>query len=337
MSLITFGAAKTSRISRIAGNCVDGDEFKRLVNDATRMLMNRGNWWGTVVKAQVCSYNGCMVWPRWVGTVLAANVCNTALPIFNHWYQFIPMEGCDYNTNRVWHSNVAMVQSDVTPVYNNVPCGSENYIRFFPRNQSDVGKVVIVYGLDYNGQPVRTLHADGTVQDGEEVTLALPFASTTTTYRLVTRIQKPVTDYILDVFQYDAGADIMLNMATYEPYETDPQYRQTNIQGWSPNGCCATNCNGLRKITVLAKMEFIPVEGDNDLIQIENLDALSLAIQSVKLSDAYDNDGAEKLMARAVHEMNLQLRDKLPLEQFPVVVRAFGTATPANHGIGRMI
>ena len=76
---------------------------------------------------------------------------------------------------------------------------------------------------------------------------------------------------------------------------------------------------------------------DDDIVQIENLDALKLAIQAIKTGEGYNHEEAEKAMLRAVHELNLDLYDKYPLQQTPISVNAFGTALPRRAGIGTII
>ena len=78
----------------------------------------------------------------------------------------------------------------------------------------------------------------------------------------------------------------------------------------------------------------MPVVHDDDEVQIENLEAQALSIQSIKLSDAFDSDGAEKMMARAVHKLNLELRTKLPIDQIPVNFSPQGTAHLSRRKIG---
>jgi hypothetical protein len=81
-------------------------------------------------------------------------------------------------------------------------------------------------------------------------------------------------------------------------------------------------------------LEFVKATRPDDLILIDNLDALALGMQSAKLADAYDSQGAETMMARAVHELNLDLRNKLPIDQIPVRFSPQGTASLRRLKIG---
>src|SRR5262245_34232968 len=85
---LTFGEAKTSRILRVAAACPSSEDFRDLLNEATRLLMKRGSFWGTAKRVNFCAYNNCLVFPRQVGTLLAMNRCNSSIPPMNQWYSF---------------------------------------------------------------------------------------------------------------------------------------------------------------------------------------------------------------------------------------------------------
>jgi hypothetical protein len=89
-------------------------------------------------------------------------------------------------------------------------------------------------------------------------------------------------------------------------------------------------------INAFVKLQFVEASSPDDLILIDNLDALALGMQAAKLSDAYDSGGSEGMMSRAVRELNLDLRDKLPIDQIPVRFSPQGTAHLDKINIGMM-
>lgn len=322
----------------IAGSCPNSDDFLALLNDATRMLMNRGNWWSTVQNITSCVYNKCIAWPRHVGTVLAVNYCGSSQQLYNNWYQFMPLDAsCVRNyINCGCKGGIGVMADGTSPVFQQIRCGDEPYIRAYPIRQDDVGKTITIYGIDTDGQTVMTEHADGIYQEGEELTLAIPYVSTSRQYQTVTRVEKEETEGVVRLYQYDATNDVLIDMAYYEPTETSPAYQVSKIIGAS--GCsCDSSCSGLKRVAALVKLQFVPVVNDKDIIQIENLDALALMMQALKLSDQYDVKTKQAMELDAVRELNLELRNRLPIDQIPVNVMPFGTALPVHHGIGRMM
>jgi len=58
---------------------------------------------------------------------------------------------------------------------------------------------------------------------------------------------------------------------------------------------------------------------------------------SIRAEDAGDNASAEVFQAKAVRELNRELRVHCPEDQIPISIEVFGTATPRACGIGCII
>lgn len=307
-----------------------------LINEATRMLMRRGNWWGTVRRLTGCIYNDCITWNRYVGTVLAINRCGNSIPPKNHWYGFsavLPEDVINHNrySDRCW-GDVAAPDDGTTSVFNQIPCLNDRYVRFYPSQPTDVGKTITIFGIDSNGQTIRSQFSDGTFQDGVVLTLEIPYVQTTFLVRRIDRVIKDETNGPVRGYQFDGAT--LYDLAYYDATETTPEYRKSKIVGGGRNnrpGCCPS------QITALVKLAFVPVQFDDDLVLIDNLDALAMMVQAIKQSDSYDADQYEKMVLGAVRELNLDLRNKLPVDQTVVNFSPYGTASLNRLNIGRMI
>lgn len=339
-STLTLAAVRSSSIANIAGVCVTSSAFLGQLNEAVSRLMDAGDWWNTVVKARLCVQRDCIAWPRWVGTVLAINFCNQNRPIQNRWFDFMPITASDCMLSGRWKSNVTVVDDGLTPVFNNVACGESHALRAYVRLQADAGKTITFFGKDENGQEVMTKDALGNWMQGETVALAAPYVQTTTQFREVERVIRDQTTGPVDVYQYDATQNLLLDMAHYEPTETNPMYRHSTIRGGcgsrSARTCYSADGSKARKVEILAKLQFIPVVVDTDTVQIDNVPALKLMIQAIRLEEAGNDQEAASKQLLAIKELNRQLRNKLPLDQIPIEVASNGTALPRYHGIGQM-
>jgi hypothetical protein len=331
---LTLGAARNARrLKQISGVCTTSDEFVDILNDSTSALMERGSWWNTLRVLRGCIYNGCITWPRSVGTVLAMDRCGRSVPPKNQWYDFdavLPEHVHHWNrfNNFPCAHDLALVDRGTSPVFNQIPCGLPRFLRFYITEQSDVGKTITIFGKSA-GVEVLTTRSDGTIQPGLVISLAIPFVTTTIAFDAVDRVIKDVTDGPVYGVQWDGINAYAL--ATYAPSETLPDYRTSRIH----SSGCVTNCsNWPSQISAFVKLEFVPVVHDDDEVQIENLEAQALGIQSIKLSDAFDSQGAEEMMSRACHVLNLQLRNKLPIDQVPVRFAPFGTSSLRRQKIG---
>lgn len=343
-SSLTVTAVKQSSIKNITGVCVNNAEFMTMLNEAVSRLMTYGNWFSTVVKGRVCVYNMCITWPRWTGTVLSTNIRGRNVQIQNKWYDFMPLSAGDCTglfrngLGFCGSSNVTTVDDGITPVFQNVPCGTPSYIRAYARTQGDLGKTVTVYGTDEFGQELMVRdNQSGVWSIGEVLTLAPPFAQTSKKLRQVTRISKDITIAPVDVYGYDDTLDILREMGHYEPSETEPRYRFTSVRGRAFARCCNGSGTLQQQIEFLAKMQHIPCVLDTDIVQIDNIEAIKLMISAGRLAEAGDDQGASVKQALAIKELNRQMNDKFPLNQIPILLRPEGTAEPRLAGIGQMM
>lgn len=348
MAFLTFKQLKDGDVPGRIGVCPESDTFRDYTNKATRMLMNRGQFWGTVVKMRLCVYNSCLVWPRIVGTPLAVNINGHPSEVFNHWYEFQPITRADFHygggfvlSGNTCVGNLQTINDGVSPVFNPISCNRPMYVRAYPSTLQDVGKKTRIFGIDENGLVIRTQNVDLTWTDGVELTLAMPFISTPFKIREITRITKDETEGTLRYYQYDADNAVLLDLVWYEPDETSPMYRRSRLHKHhgTQGGCCATSqtCGGLSSVEAMVKLEFVPVKKDSDMVLISNEDALSDMMLAVKYSNAGDAAMAKDFEAKSIHELNLELENKIPQDQTVVTINPFGSALPDRHCIGSII
>ena len=215
----------------------------------------------------------------------------------------------------------------------NIACGQNRYIRAYPRCQADIGKSMTFYGEDSKGQTVLVKQADGTWQAGMKVILSIPFSSTSTQFRSITRVSKDKTECPVDVYQYDPVTNLLEDVAHYEPDQTEPAFIFSVLSGmnWNTQSCPA------KQVDVLAKIAIKDLSLDSDVMAIQNLEALKALVQAIKLGEQGNIEAQRAMVQDAVHQLNLQDWDENPEDTVPVQWATFGTATLARHGIGRNI
>lgn len=325
--LLTFAQAKASRdLANVSGVCGSGDQFMAYLNQATEALMTRGNWFACVQKIRVCVRDNCVVWPRIVGTILATNICGRRVPQKDFWYEFLqfgrddwPFLPADFRGVQCG-GNAQFVNEGTSSVFANVPCNQNFYVRAYPSIQADVGKKITIFGIDGDGQTIRTMQ-NGTLQDGVVLTLSSPFAVSPFTVRRIDYVIKEKTQGVVRLYFFDGTQ--LWDCATYEPTETTPSYNFSRLVGFR-RGC---TCNNLMSIEALVKMDFVPVERDTDLVQIRSTRAIKHMIQCIRHEDSSKYELAAIAETNAFRELNYQLRDKFPIEQFVSSFNPFGTAS----------
>lgn len=324
-------------IQRIATYCVTTPEFADLTNAVLRRLLRRGDWAGTLQPIYLCVQNGCVVWPRYTGTVRALGWCGRQVKPENIWGSFLPRGNSEAWRHGVrWfeghHCYSAMIQQGRTSVFTDIQ-GDGRTVRAYCRCNPDIGKTVTIFGTDNNGQPLQTQNVDGSWSIGQVLTLQMPFVSTSTFVRSIDYVLKDPTQCPINLYAYNATTNLLEDLAQYDPGETRPSYERTKIQlPWGLFTGGSTCCGAGFGVAALVKLKFIPVQFPTDLVLIDNLDAIKLGFQSVKVGESAGGLGESKQFeAAAIMELNRQLEDESPDDQFVADNQVFASHTFTNH------
>lgn len=317
--------AKESTLKNIAGVCASSEQFIEYVNEAQERLMRRGSWFDAEQVVKLCIYNGCLTWPRYVGTVLGIrfSCLDDNTPIRNNWYAILGPRTCSWNG-----SVMAMMRDAGTgPTYNNITGEDGKIIRAYLEKREDIGKTIRIFGIRADTNlPIQELNADGEWVDGVTLTLGLSPAATSVALRSITSVIKQRTQGNVFLYEYDSTTGLMRDLAMYEPSETNPRYRKSKITNfcYTPSACQESDGVTQRSVEALVKLQFIPVVTDTDWLYVDNLAALKLAIQAIRLEEANDDEAAEGKWIKAIRELNFELREKTPGAQTTVRIRPEG-------------
>lgn len=327
MLLPTFKQVKDSRVVQVSSCDTGSEEFKSLVNEATDLLLQRGDWPGTVFPVRCMVRDGCIVWPRFVQRVRRINRCNVPLKVGNIWYDYVDREfyhgwrgdlfyfwggSGDFHHGHRGQGN--LVSQGRVCTYNDVPSANPQYIRACIQDPRDVGKTLTLFGIDSNGQPLT--HIDpptGDVYPGFIITLASPYTQTTVTLGRIDAVLKDVTQANVPVYSVDSVNGSLLDLAIYEPGETNPSYAKDRL--FAAGHHC---CHNPFTVICLVKAAFIPVVVDTDYVFIPSLNAIKKAVQSIKAGEGGDISGQEQFIQSSVNELNHVLDNEEPLETTPV-------------------
>ena len=332
--MITLYDVQNSPVARVSGGSPASADFSDLVNEAVRRLLRRGDWPGTVVPIQTCVRRGCVVWPRYVGSIRKINWCQRSwsgggervVPVQNMWYRWMDPRGYRSEYGRR-HDDAAAVGQGRAPTYNTI-FGDGWLVRAYPSTLEDLGKTITLFGEDNGSQPLRTNNLDGTWSEGVAITLGNPFGSTSGYVRNIDRVRKDVTQGQVFLYAYNPASNVLVDLAVYDPGETNPSYVRQDVHLTGP-GCCGAG--SLESVVALVKLAFIPVKFPSDLVIIDNLEAIKAMVQSIKLREGYDYQGALAAEADAIRELNRQLEDESPDEQFSAATHPIGKCSFTNQ------
>jgi hypothetical protein len=287
----TFANVKAS-IALTLGYCETDTRVKTLCNEAQERLLNRVlDPVGSIVQYRFCSSAYCLVLPRQIQTVLGFSVCGVPGTVRPIWYQFHangPGQVCPQDM-----SNNRLIDQGTVVAFNEVN-GAGKYIRVYAQSATDAGKKIVLKYYREDTRQKQYSSIGGVVQEGEEITLVAPpaYAVTSTTVMPggLYGVIKEVTQYPVDLFEYD-GVTNTANLAFYEPSETNPVYRKVFAPGLGEMGACGNTCGESEcadqeceqtTVTVLARLQHVPVVVDNDSLVIGNLAALKLMAMAIQ-------------------------------------------------------
>lgn len=329
--LLTLGQVKLGPVGRSCGIATTSGDFVNYVNDATRQLIIRGNWWASVqpmLLTMVWSPHPVLICPREVESILAVNEHYHA-EVKNFWYKFVPWNdefrhwfddfiGGDSVNWRHHHKRVAY-NIGTTPVYNQINPSQPMYVRATSNNVNDVGINVSFFGVDGSGNPAQAT-----------LVLAIPPGQTypmnvsNVQFGQIQRIVKDLSNGYITCQQDDNNGNL-LPLSIYQPSEQTPEYTVMRLDGFGHLH------HALPFISVIAKLAFIPALADTDNVLIENQDALRDMVLAIRKKEAGDIQGAAAFEASAIHELNRDMETRFPDEQF--VVEYFQNSTPQRRRI----
>lgn len=313
--MLTFLDLQQSSIINVSSVTPSSDAFRLLINDAVRQLMRRGDWPGSIQPMYLCLNRGCVVWPREVGQIRRLNLCNQQVHVENQWYQYLPWDGKRWDGScGSWSgtsygswagSSLTAVGQGRSPVFQDV-LGDGRTIRAYPESSLDIGKTLTLFGTDNGNQPLVT-KGTGAWNDGITTTLALPYSTFTVlgsqvNVRAINRIRKDVTKARVRLYAWNAATSVLEDIGIYAGSETNPSFLRQSFNA----GCCS----GSNGVLALVKLAYVPIVTDQDLVLIDNIDAIKLMCQAIKLREAGDNQGGDKKEQDAIRELNLSLQDQ---------------------------
>lgn len=314
MARLTLAQAKASRIPQVLGLNPESPAFVAILNEATQRLLSRGTWVGTYGRYRICTFNGCLTWPRQFETIEAVALCDVALVIRNQWFEFMEqgagLQGGNCNCDGGWQ----LFDRGNVCTFDDIR-GTGKQVRVYADVAEDADAKILLLGYDDDGNWIRTF-VDGVWIDGEQVAVSTTPVNSTKNFSSLVNVQKPVTNGSVRLYEFNTDDSTQRALAVYEPDETLPSYRRSYVGGISNlNNCgCVPNTDpdscSQKTVTVMAKLAFIPVVNDTDYLLIGNVPALKEMCRAVRFGEQDSPlamQQAQTAEARAIAEVNAEL------------------------------
>jgi hypothetical protein len=283
MSRLTLGAARPT-IARAMKVCSTDATIPTYVNEAQERLINKNKWQGTFQRYQFCIASDCITLPRQIQTIEAFALCDTPGIVRNQWYEFTS-NGNGLVRQHNLNGLQMLDRGDGFVTFDDVPKDGTNKLRVYADRPESATARLLVQGYDENANWIRTTD-NGTVIDGEYITISTAPRSSVNYFSAITGIIKPVTQGTVRLFGYNPVTVEQIALGYYENDEERPSYRRAFVPGLTDQPVCCNrqNDNNIcqkRQVTVMAKLRHIPVVNDNDWLIVANVPALKTMILSI--------------------------------------------------------
>lgn len=260
---------------------------ERLVMDA--LAPDEGWFGGSAVmqfSLQILLGAAYIITPREVARPVAFDVCNRPIPLRNGLWEYLEFgtglhpRGCGANCQGECGSSIQAFERDTVPALTPVPQTPYLYRVYFT-NPADLNRRVVIQGTDQNGMTIYGVDPTTLTSTlGETIYMAAPF-STSVNKIIPTAFLKDVTLGPVQFFWVDGSGNQTL-LTTMQPGETTAQYRRYLLDGL-PQHCCGTP-SGTVQVSAFTKLDFIPVQNDQDPLTIQSIPALIEEAQSLRYS-----------------------------------------------------
>jgi hypothetical protein len=346
--VLTFQQIQNSSVANIAGVNITDPQFAQYVNEAVAKICRLGDWIGCVEtmvsQVYIDTCNGIMVWPSFVDAVLAVKENRRQVQVRNYWYEFLPMGDWDRSITGPFPGGCCGVEglgrcyyrrdwprvlrfAGTTPVLLSPSPANPFPIQAVAERSADYGKTVTIYGKDMNGFEVYTTQG-GVLQRGCTLTLA---ASPPVTmddngliinFTAISAVTKQQTGSEVNLWVYNVTTPFLYLVGNYGPNEVNPQYLFSQLSSViNPSW---------KFVEALVKIKPLPVTNPNDIIPLNNIEAIKAMVQSIRFSEAGDLANAQKYEVDSVHRLNMELNTKYPLDQIESSNLTFSQSRPRN-------
>lgn len=268
----------------------------RTISDAVRLISNQGILDPAIGEMDLCVCDGCVTLPSDVETVLAVNSAGAPTYLRDQWYQY-HLNGTGsqgYTPFRYTDilGTVATFRDPSAPVA--LVASVESAV--------DSNKRLRVFGWDENGKRIFTVGSNGALEDGFLVPTVFGFSQPNPAAPLIARIdmiQKDVTNGFVKLLAVNTDGSPHTLIGYYRPDETVPRYQRINTQ--------AKNW-----IRIKYKKKDFEVRSTRDWVNIDNREALILAIKAVNFRRKNQIELASQMEQESIRLINNEAQAKRP-------------------------
>lgn len=319
------------------------------INEACRRLRVKADWPYTVQTVRIRTDNQQFPLPRECEKIIWCNADNNPAYVYGPAYEFLASGPGEvkhrYSTSGfkdVVDAGWFCTMYDIPPIetFPDSPAnvtdrtlGTGYYLVAFSTEITDTEKALTLYGsnelLNHIGSGAPTFSPGESLKinywsGGVEGTIAGPLSDlvmTAKTYRELHRWVKPATAGYVTLYAINPSNNYMWLLAKAHPDDTVPTWRRYK----ATNQLCSVDTttgksHGSANILALCKMADVKLSRADDVLPIQNLEALKNMVIAIGLENAQNLEGAVSYEANATRILQEQKQDAEVSGGMPVVV-----------------
>lgn len=237
---------------------------------------------------------------------------------------------------------------------NTVWSTGEMYLVAFATAAADVGKTLDVFGDGVNGLPrsngeTLSIQSRGAIAEG---VWDASFSKSVNLYSIVNRVVKPQTAGYVHLYAYEPVSGTMFLLAQYHPSQTQPQFRRYRVtnslvaDGGAQSATANANtgihvdilpviASGSRSVILASvRLRHIPLSDPSDLLPLDSLQALVLAVRAINAENAKDFALSDTLMGKSMEILSRREEAGTMTKGTPVILDV-GYRTSIGRKINR--
>jgi len=199
---------------------------------------------------------------------------------------------------------------DGWPYFYEMPTSLPWTLMAFSTAAADAAKTIDVRGWDLHGNEIRngaslgcqiqinrwTNGTEGQIQGAlsENKYGISQFAE-------ISRVYKPVTEGYVSLYAVDLVTQRMYFLAKYHPDDKIPTFHRYRIQG--------ADLEQGNSVVGWTKLRFLPATRNDDVLLIQNLDAIKQEVIAIKKENVEDDQGAEINTSKAIRSLDEEINN----------------------------
>lgn len=306
--------------------------YDRINEAICRFLMMPGLWQGCIRTMRFNVRHNSFTAPSFVQSFIKAKLDGHRTDMHSPWYEFMDsgfgihshhadMQFGNTGENGYWvnASGLIVDQGDSDPVQNQ-PLMWQPIFAISSQEETVPRPTITVMGLNEYNEELWTQNPNGNATPGIKIEIAKEQAilSTVNVWK-ITNIIKPVTRGYVRLYSYNPRTKTVDLLSTYAPDETNPGYRKYWISGTqNSEGAPYQLSTGQlldrhRTLYARTKLRYAPAMYPDEVLLIQNLPAIKMMVQAIKLYDTMNPKEAQIYEQQA----HLLLADQLQAENPP--------------------